>query len=151
MDGPRCMKKLSQPNHHGHQGHHGVSDEVLKLLPPVLKAVVGSLGFFRAKDFLLDYGGINVYVPLGKNTGKLKLSDEEFERFSQAVAPFVDDKRRLWLPKADKLLIHVRNRELRTARNNMSINELALRYRITRRHVLNICHETDDRQVDLFD
>ena len=36
-----------------------IDDEVLRTLPPVLRAVVRALGFGRARDFLATHGGNN--------------------------------------------------------------------------------------------
>ena len=127
-----------------------VDPEVLERLPPVLKAVVSALGFRRAQDWLMEHGGVNVTIPIYR-TAVLGLSDDELSRLRTKIAPHLDASNRCWLPKADKLLIMVRDAQIRKDRPHTSINVLARRYGLSSRHILNICREDDeDRQFSLF-
>jgi len=123
--------------------------ELLATLPAVLRAVVRALGFSRAWKWLTDHGGINIYVPVGRGQA-LGLSSDELGRLREALGPHLDASNRVWMPKCDKLFILVRNEQMRRERHTASIAALALRYNLTSRHVLNICREEEDRQIDLF-
>jgi len=55
------------------------------------------------------------------------------------------------LPKADKILIKIRNQVILEARENHSNAELALMFDLTRRQIINIANEgADDTNQDLF-
>lgn len=123
-----------------------VDDDLLKTLPPVLRAVVRALGFGRAKEWLTDHGGINVTVP-ARRTRALGLAADELARLRVTLAPHLDAAGRCWMPKADKLFIRVRDAQIR--KDAASINALARRYHLSSRHICNIRRE-DDRQGDLF-
>lgn len=126
-----------------------VDDELLKTLPPVLRAVVRALGFGRAREWLADHGGVNVSIPTYR-TQALGLEPDELARLRVTLAPHLDAAGRCWLPKADKLFIRVRDAQIRKDRNYASINTLARRNHLSSRQILNICREDDDRQFDLF-
>ena len=127
-----------------------IDDDVLTTLPPVLRAVVRALGFGRAKDWLSEHGGINVNIPI-YSTHALGLETDELMRMRETLQPHMDAEGRVWMPKADKLLIRVRDIQIRKERHSTSISILARRYNLSSRHILNICHEdVDDRQYSLF-
>ncbi len=126
-----------------------VDEELLKTLPPVLRAVVRALGFGRAREWLSDHGGVNVSIPAYR-TQALGLEPDELARLRMTLAPHLDAAGRCWMPKADKLFIRVRDAQIRKDRMHSSINSLARRERLSSRQILNICREDDDRQYDLF-
>lgn len=126
-----------------------VDAELLRTLPPLLVAVVRALGFGRARIFLLRHGGVNFNVPK-KNGDAIDLTPDEFDRLCETLEPHMDENRRIWLPKPDKLFIRVRDRKIRQDKSINSIKELAREYDLSSRHILNICRERDDRQLDLF-
>lgn len=126
-----------------------VDEELLKTLPPVLRAVVRALGFGRAREWLADHGGVNVSIPAYR-TQALGLEPDELARLRVTLTPHLDAAGRCWLPKADKLFIRVRDAQIRKDRNHASINTLARRNQLSSRQILNICREEDDRQFDLF-
>ena len=127
-----------------------VDETLLKLLPPVLRAVVRALGFMRAKAWLGEYGGVNMHIRAG-SAYTLQLSPDELARLRRALAPHLDSDERVCLPKADKLGNLVRNTLIRKERAHTSINALARRYSLSSRQIINICSEaTDRRQFDLF-
>jgi hypothetical protein len=126
-----------------------VDVELLKTLPPVLRAVVSALGFTRARHWLAAHGGVNVFIPRYRTTA-LGLEPDEITRLNATLAPHMDAAGRAWLPKADKLFIRVRDAQIRKERSTASINELARRNNLSSRHIQNICREDENRQADLF-
>ncbi len=126
-----------------------VEPELLKTLPPALRGIVKALGFARARDFLSTHGGVLVSLPKHKSYA-LGLADDELMRLRIALANMLDSADRICLPKADKLFILVRDTQIRKERSKSTLSKLAKNYRLTSRHILNICREEDDRQFDLF-
>ena len=128
-----------------------VDESLLELLPPVLRAVVRALGVNRAREWLMDYGGRNVCVPLGRCNVAQGLSQEEVARMRVTLANHMDENGRVTIPKADKLLIHFRDQQIRKDRMKTSISMLSRRYNLTSRQIVNICREDDPgRQSVLF-
>jgi Mor family transcriptional regulator len=115
-------------------------EDLLKILPPVLRAAVRALGAAKAQEWLADYGGRNLYIPKRGHLG-IGLRADELARLNAALAPHLDGCRRVTLPKADKLLAYWRNAALRRDRERYSLAELAIHYRLTVRHVQNILNE----------
>lgn len=126
-----------------------VDADLLKTLPPLLRAVVKALGFGRAQQWLTDYGGVNVNVPQYR-TKALDLEPEELDRLRFTLAPHMDQQGRVWMPKADKLFIRSRDAQIRKDRHTRSISALARSNNLSSRQITNICREVDDRQYDLF-
>jgi len=114
--------------------------DLMSTLPPVPRAVVLALGFDRAKEFLLEYGGVNVNIPKHRSD-ILGLSECELQRLRDTLINHMDAGGRIWLPKADKLLTWARNIQIRKDRHSTSINELARHHRLSSRQILNICRE----------
>jgi hypothetical protein len=113
-----------------------VGDDALALIPPqmtVLRAVVRALGWGRAGEWLADHGGVPVVVPM-----------------RQVMQPHVDAANRVFMPKADKLFLRARDAGIRRERAKKSLTVLAREYRLTSRHIQNICREGEDRQASLF-
>ncbi|MCL1860687.1 MAG: hypothetical protein FWG52_04025 [Proteobacteria bacterium] len=87
-----------------------VDESLLELLPPVLRAVVRALGVNRAREWLIERGGRNVCVPLGRSGAVAQgLSREEAERMRLTLANHMDENGRVSFPKADKLINHFRD------------------------------------------
>jgi hypothetical protein len=126
-----------------------VSDELLQSLPPVLRAVVQALGIVRAREWLQIYGGVKITLPQYKSSA-LALSQEELKALRHTLAPHMDADGRFWAPKADKIMIQVRDVQIRKERYTNSIRTLALRYHLSDRQILNICREDDTGQYVLF-
>lgn len=126
-----------------------VDPELLRSLPPVLAAVVRALGFGRAKDFLLEHGGVNVTVPK-RRTATLGIDTDELARLRVTLAPHMDASGRVWLPKPDKLFQRVRNEQIRRDKHKASINSQAHQHRLSSRQIQNIRREDDDAQASLF-
>jgi len=129
-----------------------VDKSLLEPLPPVLRAVVRALGVNRAREWLMERGGRNVCVPLGRSSAMVQgLNQEEVERMRYTLANHMDENGRVTLPKADKLLNHFRDQQIRRERRKASLPALAHRYNLTVRQVLNICREDDPgKQFVLF-
>lgn len=125
-----------------------VDPELLKLLPPVLKAVVRALGFAKAKEWLHDYGGINVTIPKIKATA-LSLEAEELDRLRDTLAPHMDAAGRVTMPKADKLMALWRNEAIRKSAGSKSIAQQAREWNLSARHITNIRRDEED-QLSLF-
>jgi hypothetical protein len=117
-----------------------VDEELLKMLPPVLRAVVRALGFGRARAWLTDHGGVNVSIPAYR-TQALGLSSDELARLRLTLAPHLDSNGRCTMSKADKLFKLVRDAEIK--RSRMSINAQARHYRLSARQIVNIRREDD--------
>lgn len=129
-----------------------VDSELLALLPPVLKAVVKALGYVRARDWLVERGGVNINIPARK-TVAIGLEQDELERLRQMLAPHMDAAGRVWLPKPDKLWQVVRNTAIRETSRQQSIRDQALQYRLSSRQITNIRSDVPDGsagQLDLF-
>jgi Mor family transcriptional regulator len=120
--------------------------EALPLLPPVLRGVVRALGFARAAEWLALYGGVNIVVPRYRASA-IGLSAEELARLRKNLARHLDAQGRIWMPKADKLMIHVRNQVIRHERPHASIRVLARRYNLSSRQIVNICRDIDEVQA----
>jgi Mor family transcriptional regulator len=112
-------------------------------LPPVLRAVVRALGISRAAEWLSWNGGVNVTVPQ-RRARALGLEEDELQRLRIALEPHMDASGRVWLPKADKLMIHARNQAIRDERRAASISALARRHNLSSRHIVNICRGSDE-------
>ncbi|NTZ82388.1 DNA-binding protein [Burkholderia metallica] len=134
---------------HTAEGYPNVDDELLKTLPPVLRAIVRALGFGRAREWLTHHGGVNVTIPIYR-TRALHLEPDELARLREMLAPHLDADGRCTLPKADKLFIRVRDAQIRKDRSDASITSLARRHHLSSRQIVNICREVDERQMDLF-
>lgn len=127
-----------------------IDENLLKQLPPVLRAVVKALGFSRAKEFLDEYGGILLYVPKKKNA-MFCLDTHETQRLLILLEPHLDSFRRISFPKPDKLFIFARNLQIRIDKQKCSITNLARKNKLTTRHIMNICRDDESSpQFDLF-
>ena len=126
-----------------------VDEALLKQLPPVLRAVVKALGFARAQEFLKEHGGTPVRVHLA---GGMGLSTDEVDRLNLTLDSHLRNEGVVFLPKADKLMANVRNRQIMLERRNNTLSVLAKTYHLTTRHVQNICKpEEENLQPTLFD
>lgn len=126
-----------------------VDEALLRSFPPVLHAVVRALGYTRARDFLHHHGGVNVSIPKHRSHA-LGLQPDELNRLRHTLADHLDANGRVTLPKADKLIIRVRNTQIRHEQKHFSIRQLARQHQLCSRQIQNICREGDDRQLDLF-
>lgn len=122
---------------------HAIDQNFLTTLPPVLKAVVKSLGLERAKTFLIDNGGMNVNIPKLRCNNALGLNQEELAAINKHLASHMDSIGRIWMPKVDKLFIWERNVQIRKDKESMSIRDLAKHYRLSSKQIMNICRPVE--------
>jgi hypothetical protein len=108
----------------------------------VLRAVVKALGWGRARDFLSMFGGQVVFVPADKPTA-MGLSAGELQRLRHVLAPHLSNTRCVAMPKADKLFLKWRDEEFARDMHHMSNSELARKFKLTTRHVLNLKRQCD--------
>lgn len=111
-------------------------------LPPILKAVAKALGLVRAKEFLVEHGGTNMNIPKYRASNK-GLSQEELEALNKNLENHMDYSGRIWMPKADKFFIYERNVQIRKDKESTSISELAKRYRLSSKQIMNICRAVE--------
>ena len=126
-----------------------VDPALLATLPPILRAVVKALGFARAQEWLRDYGGVNVHIPLKKATA-LGLTADELERLRHVLKPHLDSNNRVTLPKPDKLLAVHRDAAIIRNADKESIAQQARIYGLCSRQITNIRGRSDGGQLDLF-
>ena len=122
-----------------------VDEEAVRTLPPVLKAIVRALGWGGAREFLVRHGGLCVYIPEGKGSA-LGLSEPELQRLRIVLEPHLATNRVIALPKPDKLFLRWRDEEFARDAQNMTVRELALKYKITTRWVLLLKHKCEGVQ-----
>lgn len=123
-----------------------VDEDALRTLPPVLRACVKALGWGRARDFLGLFGGQVVFVPAEKQAA-MGLNPGELQRLRLVLAPHLSHTRCVAMPKADKLFLRWHDEEFARDMHNMTTAELARKYKLTTRHVLNLkrqCNGLDD-------
>jgi hypothetical protein len=109
----------------------------MRSLPPVLRACVKALGWGRARDFLTAWGGQPVFIPAVKGQA-MGLGAEELKRLRLTLEPYLSSTRVVALPKADKLFLRWRDEEFARDMYDMTNVELARKYKLTTRHVLNL-------------
>ena len=114
-----------------------VDEDALRTLPPVLRACVKALGWGGARDFLGTFGGQVVFVPAVKTTA-LGLRADELARLRLVLEPHLSHTRCVAMPKADKLFLKWRDEDFARDMHTLSNAELARKYRLTTRHVLNL-------------
>lgn len=125
---------------------------LLSTLPPILRAIISALGLVRAQDLLIEHGGCYIKIPR-KNAALLGLSDEELAALRIALDRHMGNDDRVALPKIDKIFMLFRDVEIRTNKSRYTLNELAKMYRLTSRHIQNICRDEGNvtaNQDDLF-
>lgn len=117
------------------------------ILPPVLRGLVDAIGFDLVIRLLRARGGQRVHVPLNDSEWLQSLLGSEAtrtlcERWGGQV---------LDLPKYDKIAVQLRNAAIREEHEALSLNALASRYDLTRRHIQNVVRVGDPPERDLFD
>ncbi len=119
-----------------------MDDDLLRTLPPVLRAVVRALGFGRARYFLESRGGAPVWVPAHKKAA-WGLTPDEMDRLRQALQSHLNETRRITLPKVDKLFLKSRNEEIARLRGVRSVRDIAQDHALTTRQVMNIFRQAE--------
>ncbi|WP_310609831.1 DNA-binding protein [Limnohabitans sp.] len=123
-----------------------VDDELLRTLPPVLRAVVRALGFGRARDFLERQGGAPIWVPAHKKAA-WGLTPGEMDRLRHVLQPHLNETRRITLPKVDKLFLKYRNEQIVRERGARSVRAIAQAHALTMRQVTNIFRQAEGEAV----
>lgn len=114
-----------------------IDPDLLAILPPVLIQVVRALGIVRAREFLLEFGGQN--ITLAKHhSRKLKVSDAELGRLRECLAGHMDHAGRVYMTKADKLINHFRDEQIRREVGHKSISQQVIEYKLCVRQIVNI-------------
>ncbi|WP_052166365.1 hypothetical protein [Methylobacter tundripaludum] len=133
-----------------------VDPALLKTLPPIARLVIKALGFTRAQEWLRDYGGVNVHIPLKKSRA-LGLQEDELERLRYVLQPHLSTNKkiassnnRITLPKVDKMLIMHRNAAIISNASKESIALQARIYNLSSRQITNIRGKDNGGQLDLF-
>lgn len=120
------------------------------LLPPQMRMIARAIGLPEMFRLIQARGGTLLRVPLHPDRARVLIQIITPDSIRRLCEEFGDQV--LELPKADKILVQLRNHAIRAERESASLSQVALRYRLTRRHVINITHDTsDDGQLDLFD
>lgn len=123
-----------------------VDDELLRTLPPVLRAVVRALGFGRARDFLERRGGAPVWIPAIKQAA-FGLTPDELNRLRITLDPHLNESRRITLPKVDKLFLKYRNEQIARDRGERTVRDIAQTHALTTRQVTNIFRQAEGEAI----
>lgn len=122
-----------------------VRDEDIELptLTQIPRQLVRAIGVAATIKLLQGLGGTRLFFSEFRRGGRdwQKVRDLVGKESADAVyAAFKGNRRDLSLPKADKILIQLRDRAIRAdRRRGLTIESLAVRYNMTRRHVSTIC------------
>lgn len=128
---PTCFQKLEVE----------IKSEVpldAKQMPGVLREIASLIGPENAVKLAQTYGGIRIYVP---KRMKPEHPFAELLGFENACALSAElgGLSRLSIPRFEKLIREARNQAILTDRSRgMSVRELALKYRVTEKHILNV-------------
>lgn len=121
------------------------------LLPESMADLVDIIGLPAVLRLMEAFGGTELWVPerLFYNHKLLEALDGEA---AQSLCEYMAGSR-IRVPRGAAIIREVRNRAIRRERHQgAKLDELALRYKITDRHVLTILNSEpeDDRQQDMF-
>lgn len=114
-----------------------IDPDLLAILPPVCIQVVRALGIVRARELLLEFGGQDVTIAK-HHSRALRLTGHELSRMRECLAGHMDHVGRVYLPKADKLINHFRDEQIRREAHRKSIRTQVTEYKLSRRQILNI-------------
>ena len=126
-----------------------------KLLPPQMRAFIKIIGLPDTITLLNKKGGTVLRVPIEARGTKLEqiIGYDSAHNLCQHFGGKVID-----LPKADKILIQLRNIAINSARNNkdinkrLSVSQAALKFNLTTRHITNVSQDKNENPTgDLFD
>lgn len=117
-----------------------------RLLPPVMRQLIAVIGMEATIRLLRARGGQRVHVP--ESRSKLLTDIVGAESARQLCERFGGQE--LDLPKYDKVAQQLRDVAIRAERPGASLNELAARHDLTRRHIQNILRDNESSDPDLF-
>jgi hypothetical protein len=112
-----------------------------QLLIAKVRRMIAAIGLPATVQLLETWGGTYLELPQGrlwrKRGGVLAqlIGEDAAERFH---AEFAHGERRILLPKVDRILLQLRDREICANAETESVRDQALRYRLTTRQVQNI-------------
>lgn len=129
----------------------------VQLLIPLVRQLIDLIGIVNTLSLLEARGGTPLLVPVHADQAEVLKAILPMD----AVTALCTALPRQWLnlPKADRILRQVRDYYLRKDREQLTAPVVAVKYKLTRRQVINICKyegykvikPVDDRQVDLFE
>lgn len=121
-----------------------------KLLTPMLRRLVRSIGLPLTLRLLERRGGLPLEVPRRGRSSSLLVDAIGADAAERLAVEFADVDV-VTLPMADKLHSQIRDRAIRAERSERSLSELALRYGLSRRQIVNIVgEEAPEPHSDLF-
>lgn len=130
-----------------------MTDELVideRLLTPMLRRLVRSIGLPHTLTLLAKRGGLPLEVPR-RGRSSVILVDLIGAAAADCLAEEFAGTDAITLPMADKLHAQIRNRAIRAERSRASLSALASRYGLTRRQIVNIAGEEEpERHPDLF-
>lgn len=119
------------------------------LLPPQIRLFVVVIGLPETVKLLKARGGTTLRIPKVADKSDVLpqiLSIDAVNKLCSAMPGKI-----LQLPKSDKILMQIRNKAIRLERQSVSAAQLALKYSLTRRQIINIAPLPEDGgQCDLF-
>lgn len=131
-----------------------------RLLPPQIRRLIRAIGVADTLTVLQALGGTRLTVPKGRLRAQRCRVLQPLIGPAQAKALYAEfaGVKDIHLPKADKMLMQVRNAALKADSRTASVRTLALRYKLTERQVQYILANEDwpawrkpQPQLDLFE
>lgn len=122
-----------------------------ELLPESMAKLSEIIGLPAVLDLMEAFGGTQLWVPEKLSHNHL-LVDAIGAEAAQQMCEYMA-KERMLVPRGESIRREIRNRAIRRERfQGAKLAELAIRYRMTDRQVLNILNAEpmDDRQHDMF-
>lgn len=125
-----------------------LTEDCTSLLPGVLREIEPLIGMAATLRLVEAYGGVRLYVPRQMHA-RHPLARLLGLDAAQRLAEMFGGEEHFDIPRAVAIARQVRNRQLRSERNEKSQRELALQYGLTERQVRNILGDQDDAQQEL--
>jgi hypothetical protein len=121
-------------------------------LPPQVRELVRCIGLSETYTLLKDRGGAPLYIPETYDRAWVLRQMLEPESVMSLIKAY--HGRQIEMPKADKILLQLRNNHIREQKKETGMNncQIAIEHNLSRRHVINILREEDETEVsgDLF-
>jgi len=119
-----------------------------KLLPPQIRFYINTIGLPNTLKLLQSKGGTFLRVPLSPSGSELEkiIGFDSANKLCEVIGGEIKE-----LPKADKILMQLRDRAINEARKTMSASQAALKFNLTRRHIINLTNkDPENPNGDLF-
>jgi len=119
-----------------------------KLLPPQIRFYINVIGLPDTLKLLQRKGGTFFRFPLSAKGTQLEkiVGYDAANKLCEVIGGEIKE-----LPKADKILMQLRDLAINEARKTMSASQAALKFNLTRRHIINVTNEeSDNPNGDLF-